>query len=73
MMKFVGEKAAQLKKNLKEGAEKFSNAKWKTMSDYEAEEKAKEPKAEKKKYAKGGSVTRADGCAKRGKTKGRMV
>lgn len=40
-----------------------------------------EEKAEKKKrggtvgkkYAKGGSVSRGDGCCKRGKTKGRMV
>ena len=26
-----------------------------------------------KKYAKGGSVTRGDGCAQRGKTKGTMI
>jgi hypothetical protein len=35
-------------------------------------EDAKDLKAVKK-YAKGGSVTRADGCAVRGKTKGKMV
>lgn len=40
-------------------------------------EKVKEPKKEPVKKAKGGSVSsaskRADGCAQRGKTKGRMV
>jgi hypothetical protein len=40
-------------------------------------EESKEPKPEPKKMAKGGSVSsaskRADGCATKGKTKGRMV
>lgn len=37
-------------------------------------EKSKEqPKPEPKKMRAGGYVTKADGCAKRGKTKGRMV
>jgi hypothetical protein len=37
-----------------------------------SKENAKDTKAVKK-YAKGGSVTRGDGIAKKGKTKGKMV
>lgn len=32
-----------------------------------------EPKKEEKKYRSGGYVRSADGCAKRGKTRGKMV
>ena len=32
-----------------------------------------EPKKEEKKYRSGGYVRSADGCAQRGKTRGRMV
>jgi hypothetical protein len=34
---------------------------------------AMKPPEKKKQYAKGGYVKAADGCAKKGKTKGRMV
>ena len=38
-----------------------------------AEEKPKQEPKKDKEYKKGGYVRAADGCAKRGKTKGRMV
>ena len=46
------------------------------MRDMEQEKRQKkmEEAVKGKKYAKGGSVSkRADGCAQRGKTKGRMI
>lgn len=65
---------------IKDSQKKFKEASTKTIGDYEKEAAAK--KAEKayteaggplvKKMAKGG-VTRADGCAQRGKTRGKMV
>lgn len=53
----------------------------KARSDKEAKEKEspkveppkEEPKQEEKKYRSGGYVRSADGCAQRGKTRGRMV
>ncbi len=69
-------------KTIVENDKKFQEARKnaKSIPDYEAEAAAK--KAEKayteaggplvKKMAKGG-VTRADGCAQRGKTRGKMV
>ena len=56
-----------------------SAAKGRSDKESKPEEKPKaetpkeEPKQEEKKYRSGGYVRSADGCAQRGKTRGRMV
>ena len=54
-------------KLIKNVAKELKNA---VFPKSEGKEKTKTPKNDKE-YKKGGSVTRGDGCAKRGKTKGR--
>jgi hypothetical protein len=66
----MGERILPTLKGIKDGVEKFGN-KAKEFGGRVIDKILPEPTPVKK--AKGGLVTRADGAAKRGKTKGRTV
>lgn len=68
---------------IKNSYKQFKEASTKTIPEYEKEAEAKKaekeydkaggPLVKKPKGMKKGGVTRADGCAQRGKTRGKMV
>lgn len=61
--------------NIDEMKQEAKDAKDRAKTDkaYDASLTSTVPAPKPKKYAKGGSVTRADGCVTKGHTKGKMV